>query len=234
MIHLYQLPKFKDKEYSMSPFCLKLELYFKAMGIDYVNQFSLELSKSPTGKMPYIETQGKKYADSGLIIDMLESESGNSLDSPLSKEQKAQAWAFIRMCEDNIYWVGVYSRWIDSDNATNWKSILQETVGMPKIMLNLLFPAMKRGVIKQLKGQGLLLLSKKEIYQKAEKDIKAIADFLNGRKYFFNGKLSLVDIVVFSMLVMSLNGSCSKRLLNIVKENNLENFIENINTKYFT
>ena len=72
MIHLHQLPKLKDTPYSYSPFCLKLELYLKVMKLDYNNEYSLELSKSPTGKMPYIEMNGKKFADSDLIIKELQ------------------------------------------------------------------------------------------------------------------------------------------------------------------
>lgn len=36
MIHLHQLPPLKDKSYSCSPFCFKLELYFKAMDINTI------------------------------------------------------------------------------------------------------------------------------------------------------------------------------------------------------
>lgn len=97
MIHLHQLQKLKGKNYSYSPFCLKLELYLKATDLNYQNHFSLEFNKSPTGKMPYIETMGKKFADSNLTIAMLEKQHQLNLDQHLSAEQKATACAFIRL-----------------------------------------------------------------------------------------------------------------------------------------
>ncbi|MDE5004950.1 glutathione S-transferase family protein, partial [Francisella tularensis subsp. holarctica] len=56
MIHLHQLPKLKGRNYSCSTFCLKLELYLKVTNLNYQNLFNLEFNKSPTSKMPYIET----------------------------------------------------------------------------------------------------------------------------------------------------------------------------------
>ena len=228
MISLYQMPKLNDYAYSMSPFCLKLELYLKHMNIAYENHFNLELNKSPTGKMPFIETQGKKFADSDLIISMLEKQSGVSIDDGLTVEQKAQSWAFIRMCEDSGYWASIYGRWLDGDNVSKWRKDLSNSIGMPSYMVTLLFPAMKRTVSKQIKGQGLSLLSKNEIYQKAEKDIMAFSNFIGDRKYFFNDKISMVDIVAFSFLVMIRDGSCGKRLQSIFHKSNLELFVSNM------
>ena len=230
MISLYQLPKTKDKQYSLSPFCAKLELYLKYMNIPYEAHYNFEFNKSPTGKMPFIQTQGKKFADSALIIEMLEDESGNSIDKHLTTEQKAQAWAFIKMCEESLHWFGVYGRWVDRDNTVAWKKLLCESSGMPKFMVTMLYPAMKRGVAKQLRGQGTTILSNREIYHKAEKDIKAISSFLDGRGYFFNDKVSLVDIVAYSFLKMFRDGTCGNRLQNIFEQNSLDSFISNMSS----
>lgn len=46
---------------------------------------------------------GKKFADSNLIIAMLEKQHQLNLDNYLSAEQKAIACAFIRLCEDSLY-----------------------------------------------------------------------------------------------------------------------------------
>ena len=108
MIHLRQLPKLKDRNYGCNPFCLKLELYLEATDLNYQDHFNLGFNKSPTGKMLYIETMGKKFADSNLIIVMLEKQYQLNLYQHLSSEQKAIVHAFIRLCEDSLYPVGVY------------------------------------------------------------------------------------------------------------------------------
>lgn len=183
MIHLHQLPKLKGRNYSCSPFCLKLELYLKVTNLNYQNHFNLEFNKSPTGKMPYIETMGKKFADSNLIIAMLEKQHQVNLDQHLSIEQKAISTAFIRLCEDSLYWVGVYSRWADKDNHV-WKKEFIESISLPKAMANIVYPVAKRNILRQLKANGITNLTNNEIYSKAESDLQAISDYLDSRKYF--------------------------------------------------
>ncbi|AJC48880.1 glutathione S-transferase family protein [Allofrancisella guangzhouensis] len=231
MINLYQLPKLEGKNYSMSPFCIKLELYLKVAGLAYQNHFGLEFNKSPTGKMPYIQIKGKKYADSNLIISRLEQENNFFIDEHLDSQQKAIALSFIRLCEDSLYWAGLYSRWIDTDNKI-WKINFIEASGLPKIMASIIYPVVKRNILRQLRSIGLMSLTKSEIYSKAEKDISAIANFLEVRKYFFNDKVSLLDLTVFSFLVTIGDGTCSKRLQSFVCSKNLGSFIENIQNKY--
>jgi glutathione S-transferase len=227
MIHLHQLPKLAGKDYSSSPFCVKMELYLKAIGLNYENHFSLEFNKSPTGKLPFIEEAGKKFADSDLIITHLESERGVSLNSHLNKEQKSISDAFIRLCEDSLYWVVVYSRWCDGDNKS-WKKEFIESANLPKMMAGLVYGAAKRNVTRQLKTSGLLTLTKSEIYSRAEKDLKSIADYLNSREYIFNDKISLVDIVVFSFLQMIFEGSCGQKLQYTVEQLDFTNFMTTI------
>lgn len=227
MIHLHQFPKLLSKSYSYSPFCVKLELYLKVMNFSYDNSFSLELNKSPTGKMPFIETQGKKLADSNFIISYLEKESGESLDNHLSTEQLAISQAFIRLCEDSLYWTAVYSRWVDVDNKS-WKKDFIESTGLPKLMSGLVYSAAKKNISRQLKTLGLLSLSSTEIYSKAEADLQAIASFLDGRGYFFNDKISLVDITVYSFLIQLKDGNCSEKMASFFEKMNFNKFLDTI------
>ncbi len=199
MINLYQLPKLAVNNYSCSPFCWKMELYLKAMNMIYEKNFSLELNKSPTSKMPFIEEAGRKFADSNLIIAHLENEKEVSLNSHLSKEQNAIGSAFIRLCEDSFYWAGVYARCFERDNKS-WKKEFIESVNLPKLMSGLVSCEAKKNITRQLKVNCLLALTNSEIYSRAEKDLKSISYYLKSREYFFNNKVSLVDIVVFSFL----------------------------------
>ncbi|WP_150467700.1 glutathione S-transferase family protein [Francisella sp. SYW-9] len=231
MIHLQQLPPLKDRNYSCSPFCLKLELYFKTMDINYKNHFNLEFNKSPTGKMPYIETMGKKFADSNLIIKMLEQQNQAGIDDHLSLEQKAISTAFIRLCEDSLYWVGVYSRWADKSNF-NWKKDFIEATKLPKAMASIIYPVAKRNTLRQLKAVGVVNLTNDEIYSKAEENLLAISGFLNGKKHFFNDQISLVDVVVFSFVIMIYDGSCGTRLQNFLSSLDIGHFMDNMKHKF--
>lgn len=231
MIHIHQVPKLKDKDYSSSPFCMKLELYLKAMNLNYENHFNLEFNKSPTGKMPYIEMAGKKFADSNLIIQMLEQQNQNSIDKHLSLEQKAISTAFIRLCEDSLYYAGVYSRWIDKNNDS-WKKDFLEATSLPKVMATIIYPVAKKNILRQLKAVGVTKLTNTEIYAKAEKDLQAIADFIGSKKYFFNDKVSLVDLVVFSFIKNIGDGSCGKKMQSLVDQLKISTFLEAMQNEF--
>ena len=189
------------------------------------------MNKSPTGKLPFIEEAGRKYADSNLIITHLESKKGISLNEHLTKEQNAIGNAFIRLCEDSLYWVIVYSRWCDSDNKS-WKKGFIESTSLPKLMSALVYGAAKKNIIRQLKASGLLALTNSEIYSRAEKDLKTIADYLNSRECFLNDKVSLVDIVVFSFLKIILDGYCGQKLQYALEHLDFTNFMNTMNKKF--
>lgn len=177
--------------------------------------------------MPYIETMGKKFADSNLIIKMLEQQSQVNIDSHLDLEQKAISTAFIRLCEDSLYWVGVYSRWADKNNST-WKKDFIESTNLPKAMASIIYPVAKRNILRQLKAAGVVNLTNDEIYSKAEENLKAIADFIGSKEYCFNNQISLLDLVIFSFIIMICDGSCGKRLQNFLAGLELTNFINNM------
>jgi glutathione S-transferase len=71
MLKLYQFsPRWNIP--NTSPFCLKLETYLRMAQIPYTNKYVNDPRKSPKGKLPYILDDGKKIADSNLIIDYLQ------------------------------------------------------------------------------------------------------------------------------------------------------------------
>ena len=69
------------------------------------------------------------------------------------------------------------------------------------------------------------MLTKSEVYSRIEKDLKSISDYLNSREYFFNDRISLVDIAVFSFLVILFDGSCNKKLQYIVEKLDFTKFM---------
>ena len=100
-----------------SPFCLKLESFLREANIAYdVVPFDARRSfgKAPKGKLPFIEDEdGELVGDSTLIIERLSRQHRVDLDAPLDDRQRCVSLAFRRMLDEHLYWVGVYSRWID-------------------------------------------------------------------------------------------------------------------------
>ncbi|WP_162896541.1 glutathione S-transferase family protein [Cysteiniphilum halobium] len=199
MIELHQFPKLGDLP-NASPFCMKLESYLIAQKADYKNFYGADLKRSPTGKMPYIKKQGKFYSDSSLIIDLLENESMAPMQQSLTAVEKSQTLAYQRLCEEHLYWVLVYSRWVDvgADNA--WRKIVQEGIKLPRFLVGLIFKVMTKNATKQVHEQGLGRLTKAQIYQKADEDLLALSEFLGTKTYFFNASPSLLDHIVYSVI----------------------------------
>ncbi|MCF6807451.1 glutathione S-transferase family protein [Thiotrichales bacterium 19S9-12] len=198
MITLYQFPRINEMP-NLSPFCMKLESYLRAMGIAYEVHETFDPRKSPTGKVPYVSINGEVIADSGLIIEKLESEIDQPMDKDLSNAEKAVSLAFIRLMEEHLYWAVVYSRWLDPKGAEAWAGIIQKSMRLPKLAFKLILSGIKKNVDKSLQGHGLGRLEEDKLYQLACNDIKALADFLGGRDFCFGSKPTLMDHALYAM-----------------------------------
>jgi hypothetical protein len=84
MITLHQFARTWDIP-NLSHFCTKIETYLRMAQLPYQIVETLPL-KAPRGKLPYIEDNGKKIADSRLIIHYLKSTYCDPLDTHLSIE----------------------------------------------------------------------------------------------------------------------------------------------------
>ncbi|WP_192877951.1 glutathione S-transferase family protein [Fastidiosibacter lacustris] len=199
MIELYQFPKMCGLP-NTSPFCMKLESYLIAQKYDYKNHYSVDMRGSPTGKMPYIKKDGKIYVDSSLIIDMLEEISPYPMQKNLSILEKSQTLAYKRLCEEHLYWMLVYNRWIDKTSENTWQKILSSTTQMPKFLFNIIFKVMTKNATKQLYEQGLGRLNAQQIYEKADHDLEALANFLADKNYFFVEHATLLDHIVYAFV----------------------------------
>merc|ERR1719177_94752 len=66
MVYLCQFPCSPEMR-SISPFALKLETWLRLTGVQYTNVYTTTFSKS-TKTIPYIELNGKEFADTSVII----------------------------------------------------------------------------------------------------------------------------------------------------------------------
>ena len=69
------------------------------------------MTKTPKGKLPVIEDDGKTVCDSVFIVDYLKKEYGDTLDADMSASDRAIAVAFGRMLEESFYWYLVQMRY---------------------------------------------------------------------------------------------------------------------------
>ena len=98
-----------------SPFVMKTEVQLKMAGVPYRRERGSPPA-SPKSKIPFIDDNGSRIADSTFIRWHLETAHGADFDRGLSVEQKAQAWAVERLLEDHLYWALLHTRWMDDEN----------------------------------------------------------------------------------------------------------------------
>lgn len=197
MIKLYQFEPAGGLE-NLSPFCLKLETYLRMAQIPYEAVKNADIRKAPKGKLPYIEDQGKVLSDSSFIIKYLKEKHGDALDAGLSPHQKSVALSFQRLLEENFMWVIVYFRFFDE---RFWLQTKELYFGHFPPLMRLIVPSLiRKKISRDFKGHGMGLHSQEEIYQIGEKDLKAVADFIGERHFFFGDHPSTIDATVYAFL----------------------------------
>jgi len=180
-----------------SPFCYKVEIYCRLAGIPYKSVLTLP-NKSPRGKLPYIVDQGRIVADSSHILDHLRRRPGADLDSGLDVRQRAKGHLLRRTCEESLYFVLVYSRWIDD---AGWAVARPEFFrGVPAVIMAILPGRVRKTVRTQLHYQGYGRHSRDEVYALGEADLAAIATALTEHLFAVADRPSSFDATLYALL----------------------------------
>jgi glutathione S-transferase len=197
MIKLYQFPRNKAT-HNFSPFCLKLETYLKMSETPYEIKSIVNPGGAPKKKLPFIEIDGEKIGDSGLIISHLESKNGGRVDGSLSPNERARGVTLIRTFENSLMAAVVYSRWLDDEG---WKHCKVHFFASLPAPLKLIIPGqVRKGVRKTLWLSGPGRNSQEEIYTMGFADLDAISDLLGDNEYFLGNTPHTVDATAFGFL----------------------------------
>jgi glutathione S-transferase len=184
---------------NLSQFCVKLETYLRMNKIPYQIVESLPL-KAPRGKLPFIDDEGQRIADSRLILHHLQSKYGMGLDASLSTEERAAAKSFQRLLEEHLYWISMVTRWDYGDS--NWQTNKAAIFGvLPPFVRDLAAAAYRRKIKGQILGHGIGRLSHEEEFKLGMEDIDSLADFLDDKPYFMGKRPSSLDASAYGILV---------------------------------
>lgn len=182
---------------SFSPFCMKVETYLKAQGIDYESKAG-DPRTAPKGKLPFIEDGGTRIADSGAIIDYLEAKADEPMDAGLDTASRAKAHVIRRTLEESLYFVTLWSRWVDDEGWETFRPYLAQAL---PAAVRWFLPAILRGKVKgQLNGQGTGRHSRDEIYALGKADIDAISALLGDAPYLLGDRVRTIDLSAYGFL----------------------------------
>jgi glutathione S-transferase len=179
---------------------MKLETYLRMAGLAYQVTVPKALSRSPTGKAPFIEIDGVVMSDSGLIISHLERTNGHPVDGKLTLAERGVSLAMQRMIEEHLYWAAVYMRWVDPATRTNWTPHLKELLNVPGFAAPFVTRMAARGIMKDLKSQGLGRHPPDVIWKMGIADIQAVAHWLGNRPWGFGDTPTTFDACLAAMV----------------------------------
>jgi glutathione S-transferase len=184
-----------------SPFVMKAEVLLKMAGLPYRTD-SKGFAKAPKGKLPYIDDDGERIADSTFIRWHLEKKHKVDFDRALNEEQCAVAWAFEKTAEDSLYFALLDARWMDDANFA--KGPRQFFQAAPAPIRPLVIAMVRRKVRQGLRAQGMGRHTPAEIAALATRSIDAVAAYL-GQKAFFMGTEPVgVDATIFAFVAGAL------------------------------
>ncbi len=217
-----------------SPFCMKLETYLRMAALPFEIPCATlrHLQQAPKGKMPYLEDQGKFVADSTFIIDYLKASYGDPLDGWLDASQRAVALAFQRMLEENLYWALIYTRWVEPQG---WELTRAAFFGKLPLPLKWVLPSLaRRGIIKELHGQGMGRHSRDEIMAIGKRDISALADFLSDKPYFMGAQPCSLDASAYAFLANLVWPALASELkIHTQKYPQLQAYCQRMRSRYY-
>ncbi len=197
MITLFQPPAAWGLS-SISPFCVKVELYLKMVGLPYQTGPG-NPRRAPKGKVPWIDDDGQRIADSGDIIDHLKRRYGDPLDGQLSPEATAKAHLARRCLEEHLLWVLAYTRWCEPAGLAcierEFRQFMPPLLGTLMIRL-----VLRRVVIRRLAGHGLGVHTRDEIYRRGHEDLAALATMLGDQPYFLGDQPTSIDASLYAMI----------------------------------
>jgi glutathione S-transferase len=231
MIKLYQFtPAFGLP--NASSFCLKLETYLRMVDLPFESVYGMEMKKTPKGKMPYIIDGDRKIGDSHFIIEYLKQTYGDPLDAGLTKIDRAISLAMRHTIEDNLYWVMVYSRWID---PINWEQTkIAFFSDFPPILKTIVPNLARKDILKQLQAQGIGKHTTAEIYDIGVADLLALSDFLADKEFFFGDEPTSLDASAYGILANILWSPCDSPVKDRARKlNNIVEYCMNIRDRYY-
>lgn len=180
-----------------SPYVMKTMVQFAMAGIPY--RFAQGAREdSPKGQLPFIEDAGERIADSTFIRGHIEARYGVDLDAGLTAAERAQAWAYERMIENQLGWASAWFRFMDPANFDKGPAHWFDQA--PEAMREDLRAGLKAAVEVNLKAVGIGRHAPDEIVLLGTRSLWALSMQLGDKPFLMGERPTSVDAVAFGIL----------------------------------
>jgi glutathione S-transferase len=214
-----------------SPFVTKVELLLKMAKLLYRTD-TTGFARAPKGKLPFIDDGGVVVADSTFIRWHLEKKYRIDFDRGLNPTQKATAWAFEKMAEEQLYWVLLHDRWTIDGNFRKGPARFFDK--LPAAVRPLKTAMIRRKVWAALHAQGLGRHSPEEILSLGARSVNAIADFLGDKPFLMGAEPIGADATMFAFVCGVLCPYFESRLRGVAeRRDNLRRYVGRMTALYY-
>lgn len=190
---------------SPSPFCLKADTLLAMSGLAYARKPG-SFIKAPRGKLPVLADGGTLVTDSEAIRRYLRAAKGFDADASLDADQAAEALAWRTLIEEQLYFLMVWSRWIDRPEAIEAPFF----GAMPLPVRKAVFTFARSKIRRDLNGQGAGRRDAAERRAMGEEIVAAVARRLGGRPFVFGETPTALDATIFgafeNLIAVELDG----------------------------
>ncbi len=186
----------------MSPFCLKVEVYFQLMKIAYTPQVA-NAQKAPKQKLPSVNLEGQVLCDSALIVAHFEANSPHPLDAGMTPLEISLAKAYGALFEEKLYFVTAWARWADDAAWAVYREPIKVyfgKIGVPKFLHGMVAKMARKQVLKSIWVQGIGRHSRDEIYAMGADILQTASVFLGDKPYFLGEQVRTIDATVYAFL----------------------------------
>ena len=181
---------------SPSPFAIKLATWLRMAKVPHRMSVLKSPPRSSTGKVPYVELpDGRRLADSQLIIETLAQERGIDLDAHLDAAARARGHLVRRTLEESLYFGSVWERFMTDEGFACVKRDYFR--GAPWPVRAIAPSIVHRNIRKILHGQGTGRLPPPVIAARVQEDLDAIAAVFGEGPFLLGGQPSSFDAALF-------------------------------------
>jgi glutathione S-transferase len=191
-------------QWEMSPFCNKARrcLRYKGLAYSIIDYNGLLARKAasltPVGKLPVMDYDGERVADSGRIAEYLDRKHPAKPLYP----RDPQALAAARLWEDwagqSVYFYEIYFRMLDPVSLERGLDLICK--GRPKWERMVLKAVFKRRYPKKLMQQGLARLPRAEVERQFFTLLTDLDTLFKQRQWLAGDALSIADLAVVAQI----------------------------------
>jgi glutathione S-transferase len=225
MVSAWGLPTF-------TPFGLKLIAYLRMAELPFRVVVEQTPVRGPTKKFPWIVDGNRMLGDSSLIVDYLVGAYGDRVDGWLSRPQRTTAHAVRRMVEEGLCFVLLHLRWVDDAAFRAATDVALRAA--PPFMRRLFRPLLRRRILRDLWGQGVLRLPPTGVLAIGRADLDALDELLGDKPFMLGEQPSSLDATVAAfmavLMLVPLENDLKRHVLGLPR---LAAYTERMAARYF-